>query len=198
MSLYQNDYTIVQKPENVSYDEVCEVVSRSFDDVFKTLGVVFSSPDIKGYELKEIIDSNNGVCFVAMSENKVIGTLSCVVRPQNCWFYKGDGVKIRFVAVLPEFYGRKIASGLIKKAKQFATDNGYATAMVSTPANNTPAILLYKKLGFTPVRYRLHNDREIVDFIFFTNDMPHSKIKCSYEFNKSKLKCRLKKLFKRK
>ncbi|CAG7646065.1 GNAT family N-acetyltransferase [Paenibacillus allorhizosphaerae] len=53
----------------------------------------------------------------------------------------------------PDYFRRGIATGLLKHAEQFAVPG--MCIKVSTGTNNTPAIELYGKHGYEPVRVRL-------------------------------------------
>ncbi|CAG7652255.1 hypothetical protein PAESOLCIP111_06490 [Paenibacillus solanacearum] len=53
----------------------------------------------------------------------------------------------------PDYFRRGIATGLLRHAEQFAPSG--TCIKVSTGTNNTPAVELYGKHGYEPVRVRL-------------------------------------------
>ncbi len=74
---------------------------------------------------------------------QVIGSLARAARIQN-------------IAVLPEFRGRGIARAMLVRCLRSCRALGYELAELEVTATNTPAVELYRSLGFTLRRVYVH------------------------------------------
>ena len=69
---------VMEKPEWVSWDEIHEVLWKAHEQNRKK-GVIMSYPSLSGEEIKNKI-GDKGKLFVAIEDNKVIGTLALIKR----------------------------------------------------------------------------------------------------------------------
>ncbi len=174
----QSRYELCEKPDSVSYASVAEVVNAAFASVNK-IGISFGVNHLTGDELEQTIRDSNGKCFVALDDGRPVGTLSVVHKKYNMWFYKGDAMRLRFMAVLPEYSGQHIASGLVSLAVSYCRDNAAGIITVSTPSNNKAAIHLYTKQSFSKIRFWWNQDHHVTDFAFWMNAEKPSRLSCA-------------------
>lgn len=189
---------IKQIYDNELFEEASKVIKNAFCETKEKNGVVFAISDINGFSLKKIINDNNGICFGAWKDNNLVGTLSIIKQNINRWYAKGEVLKLRLVAVLPQYYGEHIGSQLVANAISYCKENKYSSILVQTPANNTPAQKLYEKFGFIKVRFWSKGDHDVIDYFFWLDSMKPSKTKCNYMFLRSKLSTYIRKIFNRK
>lgn len=64
------------------------------------------------------------------------------------------------VAVLPAWRGRGLGCGLVRKALQYAFEQGANACFLEVAVDNTPALNLYRGLGFTTIGVRKNYYKE--------------------------------------
>lgn len=112
---------------------------------------------LTGNELKMRI-GNDGVCFVAMDGEKIVGTLSVRFVNRNVWYTNGVIPDYILAAVLPNYQGKHINSMLAKEVFKFVQKRGYSLIELDTASGNKNAIKIYKHQGFEPVDFLAHKD----------------------------------------
>lgn len=159
--------------ESDSFDLVCEVVNYVFQKTKEQLGVKFSRLVFTEEDFQKII-SSGGRIFVAYDTDRdiIIGTLSVAITHKESKFSNKEqlAAKIRCVAVLPDYSGKGVASELVKMAFSFCEKRAIRVIYLRTPANNYPALWLYKKKGFYKYEYRwVNNDHFMIGLIYKDN-----------------------------
>ena len=143
---------ICAKPDFVTYEMIRQVVHEA----------QAAHPEVKldtekatAGEIQEKV-GDDGEMFVALDGEKLVGTMA--ICPEKCgkWYIKGRPAAVRFIAVLPEYGRRHIASDLMKACVCWAEERGFDTLMWTTAHNNEPAIKTGK-----------HNDFYVVDYLKF-------------------------------
>lgn len=177
---------ITQIHEDAPFEEAAAVIRTAFRDTKEKNNVVFAVSDIDGANLKRLINEKNGVCYAAWKDNAIVGTLSIVRQNVRKWFSKGEALKIRLVAVLPQFYGEHIGSQLVSIAVAYAKENRFSNIIVQTPANNIPAQKLYEKFDFIKVGYWRNKDHDVIDYVCWTNNNKPSKARCRIMYFRSR------------
>ncbi len=107
---------------------------------------------------REIVEEyvNRGECFVAESEQQIIGVYVLLpTRPET--------VELVNVAVVQEQHGRGIGKQLVMDAIQVAKTKGYKTIEIGTGNSSIGQLALYQKCGFRIVG---------VDLDFFVRHYP--------------------------
>ena len=92
---------------------------------------------------KDIVEEyvNRGECFVAESEQQIIGVYVLLpTRPET--------VELVNVAVVEEQHGRGIGKQLVMDAIQVAKTKGYKTIEIGTGNSSIGQLALYQKCGF--------------------------------------------------
>jgi ribosomal protein S18 acetylase RimI-like enzyme len=88
---------------------------------------------------------DEGPIWIALMGEKIVGTVSVVPEPD--WLY------IRSMAVSPRAQGIGIARKLLETVEEYGLENGFYTLFLYTTRFSKDAVRLYKKYGFTHVRY---------------------------------------------
>ena len=171
---------ITQIHDDASFEEAARVIQTAFSDTKAKNNVVFAISDIDGAYLKRLIEEKSGVCFAALKDNAIVGTLSIVKQNVKKWFFSGETLKIRLVAVLPQYYGEHIGSQLVSSALAYSKENHYSMIIVQTPANNIPAQKLYEKFGFVKVGYWRNKDHDVIDYVWWSDNNRPSRAKTRY------------------
>ncbi len=89
-----------------------------------------------------IID-NKGYIFFAKYQGTIVGTVA-LINENECY-------ELSKMAVSPNYQGLKIGQKLLDKCIQFSKEQGWAKIMLYSNRILTPAISLYKKVGFEEV-----------------------------------------------
>lgn len=107
--------------------------------------ICFSVPWSEG-AVEDFINNPLCIMFCARHGERIVGYVGLYIIFEDC--------DIANVAVIPEFRNCGIARSLIDHAIYFARKNQVKKLMLEVRASNTPAINLYKKLGFSTVGIR--------------------------------------------
>ena len=99
-----SEIQVMEKPEWASWDEVHAVLWQAHEKN-REKGVIMSYPSLSGEEIKNKI-GDNGKMFVALENNKIVGTLALIKRAGKRWYYSGQYGYLCFGAVLPEYSGK--------------------------------------------------------------------------------------------
>ncbi len=143
------DIIITEKPESVSYDELCALLDR----IHEGEDIEFNTSGMKGAEFEEKL--NGGICFTALAgDGRPVGLIAVCRESCNAWYFKGEVGRIRNVGVLPEYRGQGIGRRLVRKAEDWTRDQGIGAVMLSTSEYNVKAISLYRRSGFVFVDCR--------------------------------------------
>ncbi len=92
-----------------------------------------------------------GQCFVALLENRVVGTIT--LRKRECtggcpWYDRPDVAAFGQFAVEPGLQGRGIGRALLDAVERRAAEEGVAELALDTAEGATPLIDMYEKRGF--------------------------------------------------
>lgn len=92
---------------------------------------------------KSYIIDNGGYIFFAKLNDNIVGTVA-LINEKECF-------ELSKMAVSPEFRGLKIGQKLMDKCITFSKEQGWQKIMLYSNRVLTPAINLYKKVGFREV-----------------------------------------------
>ncbi len=92
---------------------------------------------------KSYIIDNGGYIFFAKFNGEIVGTVA-LINEKECY-------ELSKMAVSPKYQGLKIGQKLMDKCIQFSRDQGLEKIMLYSNRILTPAINLYRKVGFEEV-----------------------------------------------
>lgn len=93
---------------------------------------------------KEYILKDGGEIFFALIENKVVGTVALIKRPGDCY-------ELSKMAVTEDYKGLRIGQKLMYACINYAGDQGYKRLFLDSNTKLTPALNLYRKVGFKEI-----------------------------------------------
>jgi mycothiol synthase len=138
-------YRIVPLARDIGLDiaEFVAVRNRNFREVK-------GSVDTRPEDLAEFIDSDEflpgGLMLVVAPDGKACGTLRVERDDEEGSTFIGT------ISVDREHRGKGLARALIRSALAFSRDSGFGKAFLSVNADNTKALDLYRKEGFSIVK----------------------------------------------
>ena len=184
-------YVVVEKPEGVSYDDLCCLIQTAHQEN-RQHGIKVNTKITTGAILKEHL--GDAMTFVAMHEDEVIGTLSCNIKSERIPFAGERKVAfLSFAAVLPEWSGKGVCTSLMSAVQKYAEAlNMEALTLIVVEKN--PARKIYEHYGFEPLNYlyRKASNQFSVEMIKWLNAPPVSAgiIKGRFWLKRVKVRCK--------
>jgi len=171
-----NDIKIVEKTDDISFEDIHKILHEAHKEN-NDKNINMKTANLTGEELKERI-GKNGKCFIALDENKLIGTLSIRLVERNCWYAKGTIPDYMLAAVLPEYQGKHVNSMLSKKVFDYCRKGNFELIELDTAEKNINAIKIYKHLGFCFVDFKSFRgtDHYSVVMVKWLKKCPYNKI----------------------
>ena len=178
---------VIEKPDNVSYDTIRDIIHQAHQEHFEK-GIVMKITTLSAEELEERIVKHNGKCYIALENEKVVGTLSYIIKRLNHWYKRGDAVELTMLSILPDYQGKHVFSKLYKKLEEEVRMKQYDTICFDTAVANIHVQLLYTKQGFTYVDFLSFPSRHYsVEMVKWLNGIPFSKYYCDLRYKLKKL-----------
>lgn len=150
-----DEIQFMEKPEWVSWQEICDCIRKAnvVNDK-KGFHMLFSNitPDKIENKLKD------GVCFVALHDNKVVGTASFCMFKARSWCLNGKVICFCYDGILPEYRGSDVYLGLRKVKWDKVKETGIKKYFFTTAENNKTVIKLNLKFGFKLVQFQPTGD----------------------------------------
>ena len=174
---------IKEKPEEISFDEIHKVIYSAHEENLKK-GLVMRTTTLTGEELKNRI-GKDGICFVALDGEKIVGTISVRFVERDKWYAKGVIPDCILAGVIPEYRGKHISSMLEQKVFEYVRNKGYKLIELDTAENNIHAVEVYKHQGFKLVDYHayLGVDHFSVVMVKWLDKCPYSSFYCKLRYN---------------
>ena len=146
-----NDIQFMEKPDWVSWDDVMDCIQAA-DTVNQKKGLHMHIAEVKPDEMKE--DLKDGKCFVALCDNKVVGTTSYKIRNLRRWYRFGKVIYHDYEGIRPEFRGTDVYLNLCELKYNDVIKTGIRVLQCHTAAQNKTMIKLNLKYGFKLVFFR--------------------------------------------
>jgi GNAT superfamily N-acetyltransferase len=147
---------VIEKPEWVSWDEIHEVLWKAHEQNRKK-GIIMSYPSLSGEEIRNKI-GDKGKMFVAIEDDKVIGTLALIKKVGKQWYNTGQYGYLCFGAVLPECSGKGVYRSLYQLAETTAKQMGLLVLTRDTNENNARMLKITKQEGYHFVECKAWKD----------------------------------------
>ena len=168
---------VIEKPDWVSYELIHTVLWKSHESNRKN-GIDFRSAHLSARELEKSVEKN-GKCYVALDGTTVVGTISVGKIHCDYWCLHGNIARLKYLAVLPEYRGKHVASLLIQKVEDFAIKENLPAIDLHTAERQTDAIRIYEKKGFKLIGFTAFPsalDHYSVEMIKWIDEDPYSDI----------------------
>lgn len=179
---------IKEKPEYISYETIREVLHDAHKLNFEN-GIVLHTTTFTAQEIEEYI-GEEGKCFVAISENKVLGTASYRIIERSSWYVQGKVVDEVLVGIRPEFKGMHLYSRLYEAIERDAIKNGYKLIVFNTAEKNVRKQKISSSHGFDNLSFFAAEDNDHYSVV-----MGKWLQQCPYSSSEIRFKYLLKKIF---
>lgn len=170
---------IMEKPDWVSWDDIHNVVWKAHENNRKK-GIMMAYPSLSSEKIKNIV--GKGKLFVAINDDKVVGTLALIKKTLKKWYCNGDCGYLCFGAVLPEFSGKGIYRSLYQLAEFTAKQMKLSVLTRDTNEHNARMLRITKQEGYCFVDYRVCKDHYNIVRAKWLNGCPYSEAYCKYQF----------------
>lgn len=178
------------KPEWVSWESIHECIAKAHETNRKN-NFSMQNSSMSVQELKDYL--KGGYCFVAIQENKVIGTNSLKVVKSKHWWTKGKIGYECLTAIDPEYRNTGAYFGLRKIRTEFAKSLGVGVLQFDTSEDNRTVQMIDLKFGFRYVSYFASPKTWYYSVVMvkWLDDCPYSKWYCNLRFTITKFLVRL-------
>ena len=183
--------TVCEKPNWISFEDIHDLLWVANEENRKA-GFVLKTSTLSGKELYDYL-GDDGQCYVALCDEKVVGTLSVRFVELDKWFFKGKIADFALIAVLPEYQGHHVLGALIEKGIKYTLYKECPTIKLDTAEQNIRAINAYKHFGFVPVGYYSveKGDHNNIIMAKWLHKCPFNKTRILLEFLARKLFVRI-------
>ena len=106
-------------------------------------------------------------CVATNEENEIVGYAGVLVVAS------GVEADVLTVAVLPQYQKQGIATQFMERLETWARNKSAPAMMLEVSIDNTPAIDLYKKLGYVNISLRSHYYGPGLDAFVMRKELPH-------------------------
>lgn len=177
---------VMPKPDWVTWDDIHELLIKAHQKNIEK-GMVMKVPQMAPEMLKDRL-GEKGQCFVAFSNNKLVGTTSVRFYQGHSWYNRGQLVAHSMLsAILPKYQGIGITEDLNRLRDSYIHEIGAKMIHADTPENNLIVRKNAKRNGFVDVGfYAPKSDHYSVVFVKWLDGCPFSDKYISRKFELSK------------
>lgn len=190
----KNNIQIIEKPDWISWDDIKKCL---FDAhiINREKGINMANYQWPAEKIKESI-GDNGVMFVALDGDKLVGTAALAEKKSYHWYSKGKCGYLCFACVIPSYSGLGIYHSLLKKREEIAKNQDFDVLYYDTHCKNEKIITYGEKNGYRKVRFFLTKSKDHHSIVMakWLKDCPYSKLYCWWKYSISKVKAMLKHL----
>ena len=141
----------IEKPNWVSWNSVLECIRKSHK-VNDKRGFHMLNQEMTVDELQKKLQ--DGLCFVALEGDKVVGTGSTIIKKGNRWWSRGRRVAYNCLdAILPEYQGTDVYFGLREIRSQYLKKAGVDIIQFNTAEHNKVVQKIALRRGAKYVMY---------------------------------------------
>ena len=173
-----NEINIIEMNNHYTYDEISKIIKKAYS-IHDNNGFHLNTSDLDENGLNNRV-GENGKTFIALHNDKIVGTGSVRFVERNKWYKKGIMPDYILAAVLPEYQGQHINKKISEAVFQFVKEKGYNLVELDTASNNKNAINIYKHYGFQLVDFRAfkNTDHYSVVMVKWLDKCPYTKLYC--------------------
>lgn len=182
-----SEIQFMEKPDWVSWEDVCDCIHKA-NTVNDKKGFHMLFADITPDELKDKL--KDGKCFVALHNNKVVGTTSFIIRDLRKWYLRGKAIYYCYDGILPNYRGTDVYFGLSDIRDKYVRESGVKNHQFHTAEHNKSVIKINKIYGYKLVLLKPTGkgaDYYSVTMVRWDNGCPFSDKFLSFMFKLSKL-----------
>ena len=124
--------------------------------------------------------------FVAMMDDKLVGTGAVILLNQKLWCGSGQYGYHCFDAVLPEYAGKGVYKALASAQEEYVKSHHVDRIFFDTHEKNHRMIEVSGKSGYELIEYRIRKDHNSVLMVKWFGCPPYSHFQCRITFLKMK------------
>lgn len=177
---------VCPKPDYVSWDEIHNVLFAAHEKNRKN-GMTFKSGLLSGKELENKLQ--NGQCFVALEDGKVVGTQSVTLERKEKWYAKDCVLAHSMLSgILPSYQGCGIREDLNEAVDQWIDQSGADMIWAGTAEDNKIVRKLVRKRGYIDVDYIASKGTNYYSVIFvkWLKENPFTDDYCNKRFRRAR------------
>ena len=180
-----SEIQFMQKPDWVSWADIKECMTKAHE-TNKKKGIVMQNQSMSAEELGDNL--KNAYCFVALHNNRVVGTCSFVIKKVNMWWAKGNVIYTFALAIIPDYQGTDVYFGLQDLRMSYIKETGIRIMMSDTAESNIIAQKLNIKKGAKSVKLYASPNTWYYSVVMaqWLDGCPYSDWYCSFRFRISK------------
>jgi len=182
---------VMEKPDWVSWDDIHKLLLAAHKKNFEK-GIVMKYALMPGEEIMEKL-GDEGMCWVALCGDKLVGTTSVTFFQGKAWWNKGQKVAHGcFTGILKEFQGIGITEEFNKKYREYIIQKGVYITEGDTAESNHIMRRIVEKNGHKTVSfYAPSSNHYNVRFVKWINGCPFSDEYINRRFRIAKFLTRL-------
>ena len=189
-----NNIQIVEKPDWISWEDIKKCL---FDAhiINREKGINMANYQWPAEKIKEHI-GDNGIMYVALDGEKLVGTAALAEKKSYHWYSKGKCGYLCFACVIPTYSGLGIYHSLLNKREEIAKIQDFDVLYYDTHCKNSIILTLGEKNGYRKVRFFLTKSKDHYNIVMakWLKNCPYSKCYCWWKYSISKVKAMLKTL----
>lgn len=186
---------ITIRDDNLSFIEIKSVMDKAHGEA-KNDKLDFPTSSLSVEDLENSY-KKNGKWFVACDNNKIVGTICAFKTTINTWYFSGEVLNLKYVAILPEYSGRHIVSKLYNAVFEYARKFNIQLCIMSMSEYNYHHRHVAEKNKFILTDFFAVKGLKnySLTYTFWINDnCPHSKLKIKIMMGLRKIKAKIKRI----
>lgn len=187
----REEIIIVERPEFITWEQISCVLKKAHEENVRN-GIVLPYPHLPPNEIRNKIEGQEGVMYVALNGDQVVATGAVKIIQKTLWCGSGQYAYCFFAAVLPEYAGRGLYRRIETAQEGYANSKGIKRMMFDTDEQNKRILSISKKNGYRFVDYRVRDGRNSVLLVKWLDGCPYSRIKCAIKYLSIKLRKKIK------
>ena len=146
------EITIMEKPEWISWDDIHELLLAAHKKNIEK-GIIMGYAQMSGEEIRKKL-GKEGVCWVALCGDKLVGTNSVTFfRGKGWWNYGKTVAHGCFTGILQEYQGIGILDEFYKRYREYILSKGVDFSEGDTAEDNHIMRKILEKRGAKTVSY---------------------------------------------
>lgn len=180
------EFKVMAKPDWVTWDDIHNLLHAAHKKNIEK-GMTMRVPQMSAEKLKEKI-GEDGRCFVALANDKLVGTTSVRFYQGRSWYDRGQLVAHYMLsAILPKYQGIGIDEDLGEARRLYVNERGAKLIHADTAENNSIIRKKAKRDGCVDVAYQAYkSDHYSIIFVKWLEECPFSKKYINRKFKMSK------------
>lgn len=158
------DLNICPRPIDISFNDIQKLLSEAHK-TNREKNLIYAT-EIQSVETLQGKITKDSVCYVALQNQELVGTMTVSFRTLNYWYHTGEVAIIKLVGVLPKLRGKGVASTLLKKCISVAWEKGVKVIVMDSAEKNLSLKALALNHGFNIVDYCVYEGNNFYTTVY--------------------------------